>query len=93
MEARIHFNAPWGRLLVIITSLITIVMLWIMGVGLFAESEPSLVWHLMMIGLPLSILIGASLFMIRGYELGRNDLIIRRLFWNSYIDLKSAYFD
>jgi hypothetical protein len=42
-----------------------------------------------MVALPLAILLGAALFMIRGYVLTDGGLLVQRLFWKTVISLKA----
>jgi hypothetical protein len=44
-------------------------------------------WNLMMVGLPLGILFGGMLFMIRGYEVTSDAIYVKRLLWRTKIDL------
>jgi hypothetical protein len=78
-----HFKAPWSRLLIVLTTLLTLFLLWISCLGYFINNpvNPFLAY------LPLPILIGALLFTIRGYCLTPKLLLIKRLFWHTRIDL------
>jgi hypothetical protein len=87
-----HYNAPWSRSLVIVSSLVTILCL---GFTL------SMVWNgrgvLYWAGLlPLTIVVGSALFAIRGYTVTSDAILVHRLFWSTRLPLaglKSAQFE
>jgi hypothetical protein len=82
-----NFNAPWGRSLKVMTGLSTFILVGIPVIGTFTGSHGSILWILGMIVMPLSMLFIASLFSIQGYVLTSDALLIRRLVWNSRIEL------
>jgi len=81
------FKAPWGTLLKIITAICTIILIGIPFIGLFSGPRSNIGWILGMIIMPLAILIISSFFIIRGYILTDNTLLIQRLGWNSKLNL------
>ena len=69
---------------------VLISVLIILGVpvfGLFTGPRSGALWILGMIVLPLLGLIAAAFFMIRGYRLSGDTLLVQRLGWTSKIDL------
>jgi len=85
------FRAPWGWTLKLVTGLVVLILLGIPAFSLLLQPapEPSLLWYLSMIALPLSILLISSLFTIRHYRLSAGKLYVRRLLWDTAIDLKT----
>jgi hypothetical protein len=81
------FNAPWGRSLKVMTGLSVLILVGIPAIGTFAGPHNNPVWIFGMIVIPLSILFFAALFTIRGYVLTIDALLIRRLIWNSSVEL------
>lgn len=73
------FNAPWGKFLRWLTGLSVVLLLSIVFVGIFRGPAHHPIWGLSMIGLPLVVLLLAALFMIRGYILTPETLLIQRL--------------
>ena len=82
-----QFTAPWALSLKIITTVSVLFLTGIPLVGTFTGPRESAVWVLLMIVMPLAILIGSLLCLIRDYHLVPGNLIIRRLLWNTQIDL------
>lgn len=88
------YPAPWGRPLVVISVLATVLCL---GLTFFEWSRvtgPPLGMPAFWLGcLPLALVIGCALFTIRGYALTPDTLLIRRLLWSTSVplaELKSA---
>jgi len=83
-----HYQAPWGRSLVIVSALATALCL---GLTLFEWStitRPPLGIPAFWIGLlPLALVIGCALFTIRGYALTPDTLLIHRLLWSTRVSL------
>ncbi|MBN1464287.1 hypothetical protein JXA02_00905 [candidate division KSB1 bacterium] len=80
------YRAPWGRSLKLMTLFGSVILI---GIPLFSLSAPpdEKTARLIMLGIPLTILIGVLLFIIRSYELENGALKIRRLLWRTVIDL------
>jgi hypothetical protein len=96
MEEETTFSAPWGTLLKSMTALSIFVLAGIPLIGIFAGPRDNTLWILSMIVMPLSILIVAAFFTIRGFVLTRDALLVKRLGWNSKLgltDLASAEVD
>lgn len=83
-----HFKAPWGRLLRWMSALVTLLILSISLRG-FADlhghelSQPLLVSLI----LPISILGGSALFIVRGYTITSDTLLIHRPLWDTVLPL------
>ena len=87
MNHNATFNAPWGTPLKILTAVSTIILIGVSLIGFFSGPQNNLGWISGMIIMPLAILIISSFFIIRGYVLTDNTLLIQRLGWNSKLDL------
>lgn len=81
------FDAPWGGSLKLITALCVVILVGIALIGLFTGPEDNRYWFLGMVVTPLLVLLLGSLFTIRGYVLGKDQLLIRRPGWNTRLDL------
>jgi hypothetical protein len=86
-----YFKSPWGKSLIVMTGLSCLILIGMSVFGLIGGPcdvcTGRLSWNLMMIGMPLGILFGGMLFMIRGYELTDNAIYVQRLLWRTKIDL------
>jgi len=79
-----HFNAPWGKTLCWMSAFgIVILLVALIPVLLLKKPE----WTHLMVLLPLLLLPGAALFIIRSYEIEPNVLAIRRLLWTTRLPL------
>ncbi len=82
-----YFNAPWSGQLKIMSFVASAFMLGIPVLqflpGLGIRNGGQFLWLL-----PL-LVVGISLFTVRGYFLGQNTLYIQRLFWKTKIDLSN----
>jgi len=92
-----RFEAPWSRLLIIVSIFATIVCLtagfaaW--GSTTRMGGDPSKWWAAL---LPVVLILGAALFTIRGYTVERDSILVHRLLWATRIPrigLKSATYD
>lgn len=84
-----HYAAPWGKPLILISTLATL-LCGGMAIGFLLGDPPPLRWVAV---LPLAIVGGSALFTIRGYTLKTHALYVQRLFWQtrlSLADLQSA---
>ena len=82
------YKAPWSKSLWIVSAVATAILL-----GVAAIPVPGL-WLIRVV--PLAILLGALPFVVRSYTIGDNVLLVRRLFWDTRIELaglQSARFD
>ena len=88
MNHNITFKAPWGTSLKIMTALSIILLAGIPLIGVFTGPRGNPLWILSMVVMPLSILIIAAFFTIRGYVLIKDALLVQRLGWATMLDLK-----
>jgi hypothetical protein len=87
MKQGIVFDAPWGLSLKLITLFSTGILVGTAVVGLLNNFGDGMIWFIGMVVFPLAILMGAAIFMIRGYELTRDKLYIQRLGWKTPVNL------
>ena len=84
----VRFNAPWGRALKVMTGITVLILIHIPVIGMFSGPQGSVVWTLSMIVVPLLLTLAiAAFFLIRGYVLTGDVLLVQRLGWNSKLDL------
>lgn len=77
-----HYAAPWGRPLKITSVLATLLCVGIAGWTFFGPSSIKWVGYL-----PLTFALGSALFMVRGFELSKDALLVKRLFWSTRLPL------
>ena len=78
------YQAPWGKSLCWMSALSVAIMLG-MTAPLFFKATPPIVRWLVL--LPLLMLPGAALFVIRAYAVEANQLAIQRLLWTTRVPL------
>ena len=79
-----HYNAPWSRTLLLVTVISTAVLLCITLSELrgIASLQIGTLGFWLSI-LPLFLVVGAALFMVRGYSITSDEILIHRLFWDT----------
>lgn len=82
-----QFKAPWAASVKIATGLSCAVLLGMTGWGLFGAPVFIPVRDLPMVVFPLCILFGSMLFIIRGYELTKDAVYVKRLLWRTTVHL------
>ena len=82
-----RFKAPWGRLLIVISSIAAIALVGIPCLSIIFDAAGNASEPIIIFLIPLIILFAAIPFLIRGYVITENRLIVQRLFWNNMIDL------
>lgn len=82
----ITFRAPWCRSLVVISVVVTLVCFAVCA-PLAAVGQKWRPWGALLGILPALLPAGAAPFLIRGYILTDDSLLIRRLFWPTTISL------
>ena len=96
MNTNMEFNAPWGRSVKMITAMTICILIVIPIIGFLIRLPQTLLLHKPVVGIiclvgmiliPLTIIIGSALFMIRGYAIKKDKLIIKRFGWKTIIDL------
>jgi Bacterial PH domain len=83
MNTQVH-RAPWGKTLRWVSALSAALILAVLA---SAQRGPSQNWVRLAIILPVLILPGAALFVIRGYTIEPRELLIRRLLWTTRLPL------
>jgi hypothetical protein len=78
-----EYAAPWGWSLRIVSVLATVVCG--VGAGLMWWSDP--LWVRWLAWLPLVVIVGSVLFLIRGYSVTSEEMGVRRLFWCTRVSL------
>ena len=89
------FSAPWGRSLLISTSVQVLVLLAVCAAILLAafpdaelQSWQRLLALLLVVGLPLTVLGAAARFAVRGYTVRDDSILIQRVGWSSTVDVR-----
>ncbi|HEY6643513.1 PH domain-containing protein [Povalibacter sp.] len=83
----IEFRAPWGRPLRIASGLSAVVLLAVAVSGVVTLGRAPLLASLLLICMPLAILLTALPFMVRGYTLNDDTIIVRRSGWATVLPL------
>lgn len=78
-----NYKAPWSTSLIVVSSLATIVCASI-ALGFILSGHDALPWVAL---LPLAIIAGGALFMIRGYTVTPEAVLVHRLFWTTRLPL------
>ncbi len=82
-----RFHAPWGRALTFTTALCLLLLVGIAILGLLTRPRDLLLWKLGMIVMPLSMLLIAPFFAIRGYVLDADSIRVLRPGWKTTVKL------
>ena len=82
-----YFNAPWGTLLKVISTLGTLLLIGIFGSMILSGRVSTLTTLILYSLIPLLILFISLLFTVRGYSISGNAFRIRRLLWYTDIDI------
>jgi hypothetical protein len=94
MNTNMEFNAPWGRSVKMITTMTVCILIVIPIIGFLIRLPQTLLLHKPVVGIicllgmiliPLTIIIGSALFMIRGYAIKKDKLFIQRFGWKTII--------
>jgi hypothetical protein len=87
MTAQREFTAPWGRALKVTSLIGTAALLLPLAIGLLgARLPPAARMALVLVG-PL-ILFACALFTVRGYRVRQGALFVRRLLWETRVELE-----
>lgn len=81
-----EYKAPWSKILYVMSTISTILLLGIPLIIYTSKAYHASIVTIVLLFLPLLLLI-TLLFTIRGYIITPNALLIKRLFWNSSVDL------
>ena len=84
-----RFNAHWGTPLKIISLIGSAVCLGVSGMCFFSMARTPIPQFMpaLVAGIPLSILLIAAFFMVKGYQISGNMLFIHRLGWATRVSL------
>jgi hypothetical protein len=83
------FDAPWALSLKLMTGMSVAILLCIMTIGLFSGAGGGIAWLISMVVIPLLFLVVAVFFVIRGYVITPQRLLVQRLGWHSELILKN----
>lgn len=81
-----HFDAPWSITLKLVTFLTSALLVGITISGLVKAGMPPLV-RLQVAILPLLLMVLCAVFLIRGYEIAPDAILVERLGWTTRIPL------
>ena len=88
------FQAPWGKLLVVMSALATLLCLGItFGIPFFLTPQHGGPVGMWLRWVPIALLIGCALFTVRGYTITPDAILVHRLLWSTRLPregLKSA---
>lgn len=82
-----EFTAPWGTMLKVMSTLTTLLLLGVFGGMAISGRASSLLEIFLYLLIPLLILLGGLLFVVRGYRVTGDGLAVRRLFWDTRVGL------
>ena len=86
MSATIHFDAPWGTSLKVISIAASTIVAGLLVFGIVEPGLPA-VARAILVALMTALLIGPVPFVVRGYRLNPDALLIERLGWCTRIPL------
>ena len=81
-----HYDAPWSRLLVVISMLATLLCLVIAFMPHTATARLNPLFFCLRTA-PIALVVGCALFTIRGYSLAPEAILIHRLLWSTRLPL------
>ena len=82
-----EFSAPWSRSLRLLTTFSVVILLTVAMAGGLLGPRQSWVVRVAMVGAPLAVLLGALVFMVRGYVLTESSVEVLRLGWSTVLPL------
>jgi len=82
-----QFSAPWSRSLRVLTTTAVVLLLVLALIGSLVGPRQSWVWRVAMVGVPLLVLVGSLLCMVRGYVLTESQIEVQRLGWSTVLPL------
>jgi hypothetical protein len=82
-----QFSAPWSRSLRVVTIAAVALLLTLVLIGSLVGPRQSWLWRVAMLGVPLVVLVGSLLFMVRGYVLTESQIEVRRFGWSTVLPL------
>lgn len=81
------YGAPWGTSLKVMTAAACLILVAVAVSGV-VTSEGDGTRIAVMVGIPALLLLAALPFVVRGYRLEGSRLVIRRLLWETAVDLQ-----
>lgn len=78
-----NYQAPWSKSLVILSALVTVICLGIPLAIPPRAMHAAGPWTVLLGCLPVFILAGCLPFVIRGYSIDRDAILVKRLFWST----------
>jgi hypothetical protein len=92
MQTGSYYKASWGKLLVTMSIIATAIIISVPIVGLTVsrlEEGPgyNIYWLISMVALPIVLIDVTLLFIVKGFEITPDKLLIQRLLWKTEIDL------
>src|ERR1043165_2903223 len=91
MKNEIRFGAPWATVVIILTAFVIALMAGIALIGLFGLPDRTPFFgRVLMIFIPPAVLAGTLPFMVLGYILRENELLIERLGWANHVPLNTV---
>jgi hypothetical protein len=91
MKNEIRFRAPWATVVIILTAFVIALMAGIALIGLFGLPDRTPFFaRALMIFIPLATLAGTAPFMVLGYVLRDDELLIERLGWANHVPLRTV---
>jgi hypothetical protein len=84
-----HFDAPWSKSLIVASTFATLVCVGVAFALWTLPAEPAFERFRFWLGvLPVAIILICALFVVRGYSITHDALLIDRLFWTTRISLE-----
>jgi hypothetical protein len=91
MKNEIRFGAPWATVVTIVTVVVIAILSGVVLIGLTGLPDRTPFFaRVLMIFLPPAILVGTLPFMILGYVLRDDELLIERLGWANHVPLATV---
>jgi len=87
MGEDVRFAAPWGTRLTLTTGLVVGAMVLVVVLAMVTGAYRDAPTFLAMVGLPMGVVAGGALFLVRGYVVTGDAVVVERLGWKSRIDL------
>lgn len=91
------YRAPWSTALAVVSVLVTAVCVGVTVLLTYSSAaRPGDSWSLWLRWLPLALVVGCALFIVRGYTITPDAILVHRLFWATRLPragLQSAQFE
>lgn len=85
-RAGMSYGAPWGTSLKVMTAATCLILVAVAVSGV-VTSEGDVTRIAVTVGIPVLLLLAALPFVVRGYRLEGGRLVVRRLLWETVVDL------